>query len=251
MTTSSDIEKIKTYLKGKDFFTYQDIQQFYQKHEPDININTLRWRIHNFKNNNLIKDIKRGVYTFIDKPFFRPEPDNLIKRINNIILNGFSVDYYNIWSTEWLNEFTIHQVVSHQIIVETDKEALEPVFHNLKDKGLKNVYLSPDQEVIEKYILEENLSIIVKPMISRAPINKVNNITLASLEKILIDLFCDQDIFKFYAGNELINIYQYALKNYTINFSILLNYSSRRSRKKEIHSFLLNNFNSPVINLLK
>ena len=58
---------------------------------------------------------------------------------------------------------------------------------------------------------------------------------------MLIDTFCDKDIFYFYQGAELVNIFEQAIERYHINFSTLLNYAAQRGKKEEIIDLLLNN----------
>ena len=96
--------------------------------------------------------------------------------------------------------------------------------------------------LMEEYVSEENEAIIVKPMISRTPIQEIDKIPVATLEKILVDLFCDTVILLAYKGNEMVHIYSHALKNYVVNFSKLFTYAGRRKREKQLREFMTNRF---------
>lgn len=128
----------------------------------------------------------------------------MIQKISHSFKSNFTGVTYNLWETRWLMEFTKHQAAVHMIILEADKGIIESIFYLLKDKGFKSVFLKPDRNLMEKYISEEYESIIVKPMISRSPIQKINKIPVATLEKILVDLFCDTGIFYPYKGVEMV-----------------------------------------------
>ncbi|MDO9341115.1 MAG: hypothetical protein Q7T72_11405, partial [Bacteroidales bacterium] len=58
------------------------------------------------------------------------------------------------------------------------------------------------------------------------------------LEKILVDLYCDDKLFISFQGDELSNIWKNVFKKYMINISTLFNYSRRRGKQKEIEDFL-------------
>lgn len=76
--------------------------------------------------------------------------------------------------------------------------------------------------------------IVVQNLVSEAPLQKVNNIPTVTLEKLLVDLVYGKDLFYFYQGYELHNIFQQAFDKYTINESRLLRYADRRKKKVEV-----------------
>ena len=51
---------------------------------------------------------------------------------------------------------------------------------------------------------------------------------------MLVDLYCDVELFQFYQGKEKNTIFKEAFSKYTINKSKLLRYASRRGKKEEI-----------------
>jgi hypothetical protein len=127
----------------------------------------------------------------------------------------------------------IHQPVRQFIIFETEKDVTESVFFLLKSSEWQ-VFLNADNTTIDYLSMEDKEVIAVKSLISRSPIEIQENISMPSLEKILIDVFCDTKLFSPYSGQELSNIYKYAQKKYHINYSRMLNYADRRNKKKEV-----------------
>ena len=82
----------------------------------------------------------------------------------------------------------IHQPDRFLLLVDVEAVATESVFYFLKDEKYKNVFLNPDENTLERYINEERESIIVKPLITKAPLEKEEKIATPSLEKILVDI---------------------------------------------------------------
>jgi hypothetical protein len=230
------------HFKARDYFSREELYNFYKQFEPELNEHTFGWRIHNLKKKNIIKPLHKGIYTISSRPLFIPGISKNIQKISHRIKSNFTGINYNLWETRWLMEFTRHQAAINMIILEAEKDIIESIFYLLKDKGFKNVFLEPDRNLMEKYITEEHESILVKPMISRSPTLKINKIPVAALEKILVDLFCDTAIFYPYGGVELVNIYSHAFEFYAINFSKLFNYAGRRRRETQIKKFIMEHY---------
>ena len=132
-----------------------------------------------------------------------------------------------------LNEFTLHISNNNLTLVEVDKESLESIFYSLRDK-YNQVFLNPNSDILEQYVFNSKTPIIVQPLISEAPLQSISNINTTTIEKILVDLFSDEDLFQFYQGREKKRIFKEAYAKYTINNNKLLRYASRRGKKDEI-----------------
>jgi len=249
MKTSHIKEKLVQRFPPGENFSREDLYTFYRQFEPDLKASALGGRIYELKKKDIIKPIRTGVYSVSDRHLFTPNLDNSIRRINSRLKDAFSNVNYNLWSTGWLAEFSRHQPMVDILIVETERDSIESMFFYLKDEGFKNVFLKPDANMMEKYISEEKQAIIVKPMISRAPTRRVEKIQVPTLEKILVDLFCDEVTFYAYRGNELVNIFDHAFKYYAVNFSRLFSYAKRRRREKPLWEFFKKHF-SAVLNHL-
>ena len=183
----------------------------------------------------------RGVYKIGKTTAFVPDLDNKTKSIYKKILSEFPYSTVCVWNTSLLNEFTLHISNSHFTLIEVDKESMESIFYSLREKH-NQVFFNPNNGILEQYVFNSNTPIIVKPLISEAPLQSINNINTITLEKILVDLFCDEDLFQFYQGREKKRIFNEAYARYTINNNKLLRYASRRGKKEEIEK-LINQIN--------
>jgi hypothetical protein len=232
------------HFSEKETFSRDELFDFLRQFEPDLKESTLAWRIFDLKQKDRIKDVAKGIYSLEQKQTFKPQADDLINRIDYLITNSFLFNSCNIWTTAWLNDLTELQATSFLYLIEVDRGSMEGVFFLLKDKGrFSNVFINPDSKVIEHYISEQSNAIIVIPMISRAPTMKVNGITIPTLEKILVDLYCEPRLYFAFQGQQLENIFEAALSRYVINYSRMLNYAKRRNRDDDLKEFLRKNQN--------
>ncbi len=142
-----------------------------------------------------------------------------------------------IWETGWVNEFQQHLTNKSFTIIETEKDACESVFHKLQDSST-TVFLEPILDIMEKYVIIHDHAIILKPLVTEAPLQEVSQVNIPTIEKLLVDLFCDDEIFYFFQGRELQHIWKNAFGKYSIQHDRLLRYASRRKRKDEISGLM-------------
>ena len=238
----TDTTGFMEWFKGRLYITKDDIYGYYAKLEPALKDSTLRWRIYMLREENILLPVKRGVYSLNKKQSFKPTLSKKVLKLESLYSADFSPSLTCIiWSTEWLHQFMVQQPSTHQIIIETEKDSIDSLFHHLQ-QNYKNTYLNPGKDVIRDYVMKEKEAIIIKPIISRSPTQLVKSeIEIASLEKILVDTYCDKDLFISYQGSELQNIFSNAWKTYSLNLSALINYAKRRKRGDAILDFLKKN----------
>jgi hypothetical protein len=233
-----DSAHFKSHFGQRPFIYENDISQYLESRQVRVTENTLRWHIHQLKKSNLLSRVKRGIYTLSKKRLFTPELDKKNQQLYNKLKGAFTPDLpVVIWSTEWLTRFMVMQPTQNMVIFETEKDWTESLFNMLKDEGLP-VFLDPSKLLIEQYILDRKEAYIVRPLISRAPIQKTGKTDIPTLEKILVDVFSDDDLFLAYQGTELKNIFSQSWKEYSLNVSIMLNYARRRRRNNELNNFI-------------
>lgn len=77
---------------------------------------------------------------------------------------------YCIWETQWLNEFTQHQISNQMIVVEVEKEFVDSFYYNLNDNLRIDFFLNPDEKEIQFYISESTMPVVIKRLVTRAPL---------------------------------------------------------------------------------
>lgn len=230
------------HFKDYQNFSRNELYKFYKKYEPDLKSSTFSWRIYDLKKKEFIEEIKKGIYRITTRKKFTPKIDKKIIQLNKILTNEFFELKKVIWNTAWLNEFTRHQTFHNFYVIEVPNELTEIVFEKLKEIDLPNVFLKPDKFIINNYILGIKEPIIIKKIITKSPTTKIEQIEIPMLEKILVDLFCNEEIFYMYEGNEILEIFRRIIKKYTINYTKLFHYARRRTREEEFKNYLRTNF---------
>lgn len=210
---------------------------FYIRMDAFVNQNTLKWRVHHLVKIGVLSRVGRGIYILGQETIFIPAISKKNRQVFSYIARDYPMLQLCLWHTSSLNHFMVHQPARYNLMVEVERYGEESIFYHLKEK-FRNVYLNPTEDVYHNYIVEKTDSIIITTLISEAPLQKPYNITVPTIEKILVDIFCDRLLFSAQQGEELDNIWGNALSMYTINTSSLLRYASRRGRKPEIDRFL-------------
>jgi hypothetical protein len=238
------VNRLIEEFKDREFFTREDLFEFYRHFEPDLKEGTFGWRIYDLKDKNIIRPLKRGHYVFSYKPRYKPEISPELIKLAKPIAAKFGDAKQCIWETDWLNEFSQHQASRRIILFEIEKDFMESLYYELKDSSRNELYLNPDDKAIDFYIAESNYPVIIKKLITRSPIagrtEKRVKFYTPLLEKILVDLFAEEKLFYYLQGSELMHIYENAINKYAINFTKLFSYAKRRDREQDIRQFITN-----------
>ncbi|MCK4530131.1 MAG: hypothetical protein KAU44_03060 [Candidatus Marinimicrobia bacterium] len=238
--TKVDKNGLSGYFANKTQFSVHEIQEYYERKEPNIKTATVNWRIYDLVQNNVITRVGRGNYSLEIKEEYQTNISKKQKSIFNKLKRSFPYLQVCIWDTQSISEFMIHQPLNSYLIVEVEKDGLKSVFYNLKESNYP-VFIDPNRDIIENYVPINKQSIIIKPIISESPLLQMDNILTASLEKILVDIFCDKDLFDAYQGNELRTIFREAISKYTINMNRMIRYASRRGKKEKFLNYIQEN----------
>ncbi|MFD2101423.1 DUF6577 family protein [Flagellimonas iocasae] len=232
---SLHINALKNSFDEGQKITVSDIIEFYGQFEERVKRSTIDWRLYKLTQEGILHRQSRGVYSLSEKKkkTYTPEITRSLKVLAGKIHNQFPYIETCLWTTKWLNEFMLHQPGRFYTILEVERDATESVFYALNDLG-KEVFLNPSQDIISKYVSHSKSPIIIIPLITEAPIHKINKVTTCSLEKMLVDIYCDPELFSTFQGAELKRIYQAAFDRYDINKAKMLRYADRRTKKTEV-----------------
>ncbi len=242
---------------NQPYITKADLYSFYQNFDPELKETTFRWRIYDLKKSGIIKQVKRGVYAISYKPKYTPLITDHLVKLSRIIAKDYDDVNYCIWTTEWLNDFTHHQLGKFFSILEVEKDFIESVFEYYKEQHHLRVFLMPDEHAIERYMDYEN-TLIIKPLISRSPCltatpegKPKTKIRIPSIEKIMVDVFCETRIFYAVQGQEMEYIFENAIKQFNINYTKLFSYARRRGREEAVKNFITDNYSHLIEDLLE
>lgn len=240
MEISSKISDLKHEFANKRKFTITDLAHFFKMERPEISRTTLHWKIHALREGGVISSLGRGVYQWGEKPAKAHFVGKLTvsqRALYTKIKAKFPLANLCIWPVRWLHEFMTHLPAVNWTFVEVEKDLSESVFALLREQR-NDVYLNPDQTVMEHHVAYDRNAIIVRDLISQSPLIQFKDIFHPSLEKMLIDLFIDKVVFDAYQGTELRNIFSEANRKYLLNYSRMKRYATRRHSWEMISNFI-------------
>ncbi|WP_298148546.1 DUF6577 family protein [Flavobacterium sp.] len=224
--------KVKLYFGNIKVLTKDKLVAELRKDFPTWTNNTINTNLYRLKKNQVLNTLTRGVYTLEHRKNFQPRADAKLKKIASRIRRNYPFVDYCVWNTLWLNDFMLHQPFKGITVVEVEKSAVEAVFA-LLSVDFKYVYLNPDRVLFERYINSKEEVIIVKHLNSEAPTITDHHIVFPTLEKLLVDMLIDENLFSAQQG-ELDYIFKTAYKKFTINESKMKRYAARRNREEEL-----------------
>lgn len=220
------------------YASIDEVTTFTQKNKPNLDRKTIIWTVNELVKQNKATRVGRGVYLFAPKAVYNPITTKQADEVISIIQNNFKYVTATISDTTWLHEFMSLQPFSSVTGVEVNEPAVKPLVSMLRRKGF-DAFSKKEGRAAMKYSVTAQPIIISKLTDTNAliPYNKVINLT--GLEKLLVDLVCDAEIYGQYQGAELENIYRNATEKYAVNYSTVLQYATRRGRKKQVEELLM------------
>ena len=227
------IEKFKDNKK----LSKEELLNFLKSIEPEAN---LEQEIAHLEQKKFIDMYRIGTYGIFYKlkykPEYKPEISDEIFNFAQIIQELFGTDHYCIWNTDWLNEFTKYNQVKKLIIIEIEKDLIEPLYNELKGKINYKLYLNPIENTINFNNKEGHIPVVIKPFIPKSPILKKQikkvNIHTPLLEKIVLDLY--------YYGASLGFITSKIEKTYAYTYSKVMSCTKLKLEKEEMKKFMTN-----------
>lgn len=226
------------YFKQFNTFSTADITDYYRKKQPDLKKSTINWRVYNLVNKQIITRVSKGLFSLNEVKSFVPKLDKSLINIARKIKKQFPFIDFCVWDTSVINTFAQHLSNRSFVVIEVEKDAAESVFYYLKD-NIKNIYYNPSKNIIDNYMFQNSgKHYILKNLLTESPIIKTYNIETASIEKILVDTYCDTNLFEQYQGYEMNTIYKNCFNIYDINIKRLLRYASRRGKSAEIEEII-------------
>lgn len=238
MTTTFDIANIKQRFGQQVVFSKIELWDFYQQTESAPNQDTFRWWIHYLRSKKVLSLLDKNTYSLQYKPSYQPQPNMVQQQLYDLVREQFPHLTICIWTTQWLNEFMLHQPNKFMTFVEVEKQAVESVFYWLQDKQIPQVFVQPQQKEIELYIAGSDNCVVVQALKTKAPLQVVEHLTVPTIEKIVVDIFADEVLFQAYQGSELAFMMNNIERKYELNTTKLLSYASRRGKKQELQDFI-------------
>lgn len=226
--------KIHYYFGNNKKLSKPEFVLAIKKDFPSWSGNTINMYLSQLKKEGIIHNTSRGIYELGSSEKFKPIITPSLKKIYNRIHKDYPFVNYCVWNTSWINDLMRHQPFKTYTVIEVEKEAVEQIFNSFND-NFKNVYLNPDEEIFDRYISYADEVIIIKNLISEAPIETTDKVSIPTLEKLLVDMLIDDRLFAAQQG-EIDFIFKTALQKYPLNRLKMKRYAMRRNREHELEN---------------
>lgn len=214
-----------------------DIVHFYQKADESIKKTTINWRIYKLVEEGVIQRTGRGKYKLGKQKEFNP----IVSKVNEQLYSTLKEEYpfldISIWNTKWVTQWMLHIPNRNKTIIEVEKGSEENVFYFLTEIK-ENVFLNPSSDILDKYSDSTKDTIIIKNLVTDSPLQKVNEVQIPCIEKILVDLIVDKELFSAYQGRDLNSIIENAFEHNTINKDKLFRYANRRRKGSLVEQYI-------------
>jgi hypothetical protein len=227
---------IKKQFSTQTIITSKELVLFLSSLFPELSTKTIPWKINQLKAENLIYQTGRGIYTFDFKPEFNPEVSLKSKRVYNKI-KLFVFTELVVWDTEMLDLIIEKENEKRATFLSIQKDELNDLFNQMQTMS-KPVYLEPNHEIIQRYILPQNDVFLLHPLISETPLQLNGDYIMPTLEGVLVNAWLLSENYLKPLGYSIEEIFESAFRKYNVNKNKLLRYASRRDQRKEIDQLI-------------
>lgn len=235
--TTADISSLKErFFNHQGPITSADLYSFYKEQEPGVKSSTINWRMYDLVNKDVLKRIGRGLFLLGKEIPYENNPSTKLIKLSTYISRAFPYIRYCVWDSSALNEFSQHISGHNFFLIDVERNGAESVYYALKDE-FRPVFFRLDERQFSDMVIDFDRPLIVRNLVTESPINRSRKGSYPTLEKLLVDFFCDPE-FKFLQGSELLVVYENAFSKYTVNQTKLLRYAARKGKKAEIESYI-------------
>jgi hypothetical protein len=200
-------------------FTTSDIVDFYSKYESDIPRKTVNWRVYDLVIQGVLERVGKGKFRLGQSRMYSPEISTRFFKLNKSIKDKFPYISFCIWQQSWINEFSQHIAKTGIVIIDVERDVVESVYNHLKEAN-STIFYKPGKELLHDYILGLDYALIIRPLVSEAPLQEIRGVKTVTLEKLLVDAYSDLE-FEFVHGMEIEHVFDNAFSRYSVNITKL------------------------------
>ncbi len=229
---------IYSTIQQKGEVTKQDLMDSLANSGESYSANYISVVLQNMLKKEVIIRERRGVYTVPShqKSHFYCSADNDLVELYSKLHSKYPFTDFCIWHSRHLTTFMHHIPNVNITIVGCEKVAMESVKDFLSETSEGLVLIDSEKTIVETYVIGTHVTVIV-PLVSRSPIEWIKETPFPKLEKILVDILCD-NMFFYLQGAEMFNIYENVFEAFQVNTKMLFRYAKRRNRYDHIQTII-------------
>jgi len=226
------VSLLREIIYGKKYFSVNAVKSAAREQQLSLNPLTINQYLSTLKKNYTLYSAGRGWYSTVAEEY---QPDiTIVRDLHNAIQHRFPLLKFSLWNTKQLQPFAHHLMTKFVTFVYADRDSLPSLSDFLIEEGERSI-LNPSKKDVEKYFDPASCSNILRPTITRAPVEG----NYAKIEKILVDLFIEKDRILLMDGEEYRNIFLSLIFSHRINMGRMLEYAERRKIEDQFIKSLL------------
>ena len=227
-------DKILNYAAGLQQFSVDDIPADVLS---DVERNTISWHLSNLCKKGKLRRVGRGIYTIQSADTFVVKASAKARSLYRSLSGQYPFADFCVYSANVITPLLHDMMPNNTIYVETNRDIVQSVFDMLRPKYKGRIFLVPTKEIATTYIDFSKENIIVKALVTEAPLSHDGKIPVPTLEKLLVDTRIDAD-FYYLHGYENLEMLRTAITHYDVNRNRLFRYADRRNAKDSIQKDL-------------
>ena len=170
------------------------------------------------------------------KPAFHIVPDEKTSKLFKELKAALPFSQTSIWHTDAILPL-MHDIPNFRLtIVGAERLAAGSVADALENLTDSLILQDSERSLLSRLAPGREL-VVVTPQVSQAPVEVSDGVIVPTLEKILVDILCDNALHAL-TGSEAYAIYAAAFSRYAVSRKTLLRYAGRRNRTEEVNAIL-------------
>jgi predicted transcriptional regulator of viral defense system len=223
-------DRILDFASGMQQFSVDDIPADVFS---GIEREKLSWYLGKLCRKGKLNRIGRGIYTLQSATTFIVKANAKTRSLFRSISGQYPFADFCVYSGNVITPLLHDMMPNDTIYVETNRDTTQNVFDMLLPKYNGRIFLAPTKEIATTYIEFSRENIIVKPLVTEAPLTLDGKVPVPTLEKLLVDTRVDAD-YSYLQGYENLEMLRTAISHYNVNRNRLLRYADRRNMKNSI-----------------
>lgn len=200
---------------------------------PGIGREKLSWYLGKLCRMDKLRRVGRGIYTIQSANTFVVKANAKARLLYRSLSGQYPFADFCVYSANVITPLLRDMMPNNTIYVETNRDTIQSVFDMLLPKYKGRLFLAPTKEIATTYIDFSKENIIVKPLVTEAPLAFDGKVPVPTLEKLLVDTRMDADYYYLH-GYENLEMLRTAISHYGVNRNRLLRYADRRNAKDSI-----------------
>lgn len=231
-------DKTVQSMKPNRKYTRQQLISMLREDAPLLNDGSYQWAIGGMLKSGEIIRTGFDEYKVLEGnelPEYHPVYSDFAAALMNKTAEKYPYIGFTVFETVLLNDFLNHLIARNTVFLQIEKESSAFVFRFLQEAGYKNVMYKPAKTDFNLYWDED--CIVVTDMVSEAPMS-LHNPHFITIEKMLVDIYCDKIIRGTYSIAEYPSVMSQAMNTYRVEGPKMLRYARRRNKAIELEQII-------------